>query len=721
MPKQKDESKKGTFSLNLLDEQKQKDFSYVLNRIEQLKKTKQNVYGTNLEELGKYADKDYIPHKLSGKGRRTIVMDETTGIRGQGQFTELNKSDSWRSDNSQPNPYVKLNTALGILIDRNPTGIFSPGSQRYENSTTLIKQLYSRNWEIAKSKQQLKLFVYNLAKYGWAIARTYPLLLQRQVKKLVEYNQETPSKSKWEEVMTTEYNDIFRENLDPFNCWIDDMARPNNPFSVRDWAWRKVYSLDQAEEEFGNYENWKYVQKGGNTQERIGISVVSGQKKYQEQDLIEVYFYENRLKDLFVVVANGVPVIIEPLPIADNAGNKKLSCWQTYWTLRHAECPYGIGIYEAIRYDQSLLDKVRNMTIDQLVLSIYKMFFHQGTSTLTETGDIQIKPGIGKQMLNPKDINWLDVPGPGQEAWKGIEMFKNDLNETSGITESLMGTIVGKTAFETAQAKEAALKRLKGPLDNISEALEEDGYITVSLIQLLYSIPEVVAIADPAKIEAYLQEIKSDEELYQRTDTENGESKFEAKIYREFPLNLESDEKGNLQETEKTQFFRAKPGLLKWEGIIKIKGQSVLTPSKQLDKALDLEMTNITIPLMGQIAQEAQMAMMTGGQFNLDDSVYGKTLKQILKIYEKDPQEWLPNSWLEQPEEQEQPLIVPQGMNPQLRQTNPVEALLPPAVGVQRGELEADKLVPGGVRMSERPQSLGGKIIGGLAKTFRRV
>ena len=717
--KQKDESKKGTWSDNLLDTQQLKDFNFVKQRIEQLKKTRQNVYGTNLEELWKDADKDYIPHKLSTKGRRVIVTDELKGLRGQ--VTELNKSDSWRSDISQPNPYVKLNIALAILIDRNPTGIFTAGSARFENTTNLFKQLYQRSWEIAKSKQQLKLFTYNLAKYGWACARTYPLLLKRKTKKLTEYNQEEPSKSQWEDVDSIEYNDVFRENLDPFNVWIDDMAKPNNPFTLRDWSWRKVYSWDIAEEEFGGYENWKYVNTGGNTQERVGIGATN--KKYQEQNLVEVYFYENRLKDLFMVLVNGVPVVIEPLPISDNAGNKKLSCWQTYWTLRHAESPYGIGIYEAIRYDQVSLDTIRNMTIDQLKLAIYKMFFHSGTGVLTETGNIKIEPGIGKQMTDPKSMNWLEVPGPGAESWKGIEMFKNDLNESSGITEPLMGTIVGKTAFELAQAKEAALKRLKGPLDNISEALEDEGYISVSLFQLLYSIPEVYEIAEPTKIEAYINEIKSDPDLYEDVnDEETGERKaIKAKVYREFPLNLEADEKGNLQETEKTQFFRAKPGLLKWEGVIKIKGQSVLTPSKQLDKALDLEMTNITIPLMGQVNQEKQMAQMTQQPFNLDDSTYGKTLKQILKMYEKDPQEWLPNSWLEQPQPEEQPLIVSQDNMLSLGNINPAEALLSPMLGAEQGQLEAEKLVPGGVRLNEKPQGIGGKIIGKLAQTFRRV
>ena len=100
------------------------------------------------------------------------------------------------------------------------------------------------------------------------------------------------------------------------------------------------------------------------------------------------------------------------------------------------------------------------MTIDQLTLSIYKMFFYQGTQSITETGDIKITPGAGKQVLDPKNINWLEIPGPGSEAWKGLEIFKKDMDEASGITDPLLGIITGKTAFEIAQAKESALKAL---------------------------------------------------------------------------------------------------------------------------------------------------------------------------------------------------------------------------------------------------------------------
>ena len=699
MEEDKKKSTKGSFSVADLKDTQKKDYEFVLSRIPELQKTRQNHYGHNLDNIWADADRDYIPHRLNTKGKKVIVTDEDKGWRGN--KVELG-SNEWQSDISQANPFVKIQTALAILVDQNPSGTFTPATKKYQATTAIIKQLYGRSWEYAKSKAQLVLFVFNLAKYGWACARTYPLRITRKVKVLKEYNQENPEDSVYEEKEVVEYNDIMRENLDTRNTWIDDMAKPNNPFSVNDWCWRKVYDFDKAQEEFGKYPRWeKFVQAGGNTGELVDTQTKTATKDQVSKNLVEIIFYENRMKDLFMVLANGVPVIIEPLPVADGKGIKKLSLWQTYWNLRHSESPYGIGIYEAIRYDQAMLDRIRNMTVDQLVLSIYKMFFYQGTQSLSETGDIQIRPGVGKQVLDPKNVNWLEVPGPGKDAFLGIDMFRKDVDEASGITDPLLGQVTGKTAFEIGQAKESALKRLKNPLDNILEALNAEGYITISLIQLLYSIPETYEITDPLLIEDYLKEIEGDSELYDRTSElgENGEQidKFSAKVYPEFPLNLDKDEKGNLVETEETQFFRTKPSALNWEGQIQIKSQSLLSPSKQVQKALELEMYNMLIPLMQGIAQERLMRMQAGLPVGIDDLTNGKTAKEIIKLYDKDPREIFPDEWLR---EQEQPLFLPQ-QQPQQGQPNSPQRLV------------------SNTQPPSEPQGLVGKVVNKITQPFR--
>ncbi len=707
------EKKQGSFTSGLLDKDEKESFDFVTRRISSLQKSRINHHGINLDKLWSDADRDYPPHRLNtaGKGKKVVATDEEKGWRGA--MVTLGSTD-WQSDVSQANPFVKIQAALSILIDQNPSGVFTPAAKQFQATTDIIKHLYQRSWEYARSKAQLVLFVFNLAKYGWAIARTYPLLVKRKVKVLVQYNQEDPKKSVYEEKEVVEYNDIMRENLDPRNTWIDDMAKPNNAFSLKDWAWRKVYDYDVLKEEFGKYPLWEYVQAGGNTSETLSALDKKGDKDKESDNLVEVLFYENRIKDLFVVIANGVPIIIEPLPIANAKGLKRLSCWHAFWNLRHAESPFGIGIYEAIRYDQGMLDRIRNMTVDQLVLSIYKMFFYQGTQSLTDTGDIVITPGKGKQVLDPKNINWLEVPGPGQESFLGIDMFRKDVDEASGITDPLLGVVTGKTAFEIAQAKESALKRMKNPLDNILEALNTEALISISLMQLLYSIPEVYAITDPRLIADYVHEIQGDPALFERKQTGEvdpatglPQEQFNAKVYREMPLNLDKDEKGNLIETNETRFYRLKPGAMDWEGVVSIKAQSILSPSKQVDKALELEMHDLLSPMLQGIANERLMYIQQGQPApSIDNLTQGKQAKSVIKLYDKDPRDILPDEWLKEATDK-QDLFVEQA---QVQADQQAQQVQQQVQGITKRPAPT---------LSGQPQGLGGKIVNRLTSMFK--
>ena len=693
--------KKGQFDISTLSEKQRKDYLFFKTRWPELIDARKSHFGANLDSLWADADKDYIPHRLRNKGTKVIATDEDKGWRGS--VITLGSSE-WQSDMSQSNPFVKIQVALSTLVDQNPKAILAPTSKRFEASTALMTQLYDRSWRVARSIYQLKLFVFNLAKYGWAVGRTYPLRIERDTQVMTEYNQENPEQSTYEDKKAVEYNDIFREDLDVRNVWIDDMAKPNNDKSVRDWQWRKVYSYDDAKTEFGKYKRFEQVNPGGGG---IVTDVLDPKGKNDklaqgQKGLVEVKFYENRARDVFIVEIAGIPVIIEPLPVSNNKGVKKLTLWQTYWMLRHSESPYGIGIYEAIRYDQAMIDRLSNMTIDQVTLAIYKMFFYQGTQNLQETGDIKITPGVGKQVIDPKSITWLDVPGPGRDSWDAIAYMKGRIDESSGVTDPLLGVVTGKTAFELAQAKESALNRLKGPFDNILEALEIEGDITLCLIQLLYSTPEVYEISDPRLIEDYMNEIGGDTDLYEEgapqlgADGELMGRSIKAKVYPEFPLNLDQDEQGNLIETEDTRFFRPKPQMLDYDAIISIKAQSILTPSKQINKALDLEFYQQFVPLMTMLAQERMMAMQAKELSDLDSLPHGKTAKELAKLYDKDPRDLFPDAWFIKQEDQQEAPIEDQPLftGPENVAGQQTSALVPPEEGLGGDQVPTDTGAP---------------------------
>lgn len=599
-------------------------------------------YRSPFEKIWKAADNAYIPHTLDeGNGKKVLVSDDETGWRSS-LITIGN--DNWQEKSVSPNPYIKVNTALGIIIDRNPTGVFSPGSKKYKKTTPLIKNLYTRSWETASSKDAaLKPVVFNMAKYGLGIGRTYPLKIVKQQENITEYNEKG---NKYDNIESVLYDDIFRENISPWNCWIDNMAKVGNYLTVNDWIFYKDYNFFEFQRVFGHLSNAKYVrpkriykgvEQNIDSESTDNVSVEEG---------VRVWFLESLQPDLwFIITDEDIVLVNEPIPRKPK--NKRLSCWFAPWSYRDDSTIYGIGVYEAMRNDYKKYVKIENMTVDQVVQSIYKEFFYEGTDSLEGDGIMKVKPGAGRQVINPQNIRWNEVPGPGKDAWEGLGYFKGKMDDSTGITKTLEGELTGSTAFETAQAREGALRRLKGPLDFLTCALEQEAYQTVGLIEELYSIPKVEALAEPKLMEEFNEETQEWQQIKQTT----------GEVPREISLSLERDKEGNILDGDKEDFFEIIPDELPWEGIIKIKAQSIIAPSELLDRTTKLEMVNLLIPLLGQ-----------------DPMIVGKTAKNIVKLYDEDPDEWLPDHFI----------------NPVPLQLPGMESLFSPIQGGQ----EAEKAVP---------------------------
>lgn len=610
-------------------------FDWVEERKEFLQEARRN---SGVEDIWKSADRAYIPHTIdSAKKKKTVfVSDDALGWRSTA--VNLTTETSWQEDSVSPNPYIKIQTALGIIVDRNPSANLTEGAKKYERNNMLMENLYERSWEIATSKSALlKPLVLNCAKYGMGVGRTYPLKLTRESSDLVSIDKS--GKSKYEKVDFVHFDDVFRESLNPWNVWFDDGAIVGNPHSCNDVIYFKDYEWSKFERNFKHLDNFKFIKPT----ERV----LDGEGKIEDQStgtgepktskLVErVWFYENlELDNLFVYTDSGIVLVNEPIP--KRPKNKRLSVWSVVWTLRDDKSLVGIGVYEAMRNDHKIHNKIRNMTVDQLVLSIYREWFYSGADTLEADGVMKTHPGRGRQVNNPKDIIWNNVPGPGAEAWAGLEHFDQEIDDATGISKSLQGEVTGSTAFEISQARESALRRLKTPLENITDGLVQDAHISLGIIEDLYAVPKIRLISEDRFVEPF--------ELEQYTRADGSElvegEDFETE-QREVPLNVERNDDGVIEQTESTSYFRLAPEDVVWEGLISITGQSIIATSELLDRITTVELANIVVPLF---AGPPQLGM--------------KPAKQILKKYDEDPADWLPDAWLNPQEEQAgNPLFV---------------------------------------------------------------
>lgn len=670
-------------------EEERKDFLYspagqeleiqgfLADRIDQLKDfRKQEMVGTkrSIESIWTDADNEYTPHDLDATAsRKRFESNEETGLRSR--LVKIGGNEDWQSNNACPDFYVKVNTALAILVNQNPEAVFMAASSRYEENTLIAYNNWKASWEESGAKQQLKHFIFNMAKYGTGFARTYPRLIEQQKRVRTEYYPNEPDRDRFEEKRLVKYNGLYRENLNPWQVWVSSQARVGDANSVEDWYFEKEYSWESFLETFRDYGNVKYAKRDQSSGGEEGKPATTG----RHEDKITVGFYENQVKDLYVIWLPETKVVLYYSPLPNDEG--KLSLWFAPWTLRDDRLIWGIGIYEIIREDSILYDKLANMTMDQLVLSIYKMFFYKGTDLLPENDKIVVAPGEGRQVSDPMSVRWLEIPGAGKEAWVGLEFLQTKKDINSGVTPQLFAQFSGKTLGQDLSAKEAALERMKTSLDYICDALQLEAEISLSWLKQILSTPEVLTYSRPEDLALALKEAGLSEQdirvylaeaenptgngLLFQEDTgemeknpvlgpegkpiigENGEivtrempvMAKKANVYPEQRYGIAEDDKGTLMESEQTRFYRfgVHFGLdrLDWKGMIRIKPQSVLAPSKELVKRMKLDMFNLVYPAIQTMISMPQYI-----------PVLMPPIKQIIKIHDEDIKDWIDEQFL---------------------------------------------------------------------------
>lgn len=629
--------------------------TYVTKRVKELKDArKRKLHGSDrsIEDIWNEIDREFTPHELTaGAGKKMLVEDETKGWASR--WITLNKEDEWQSHHASPDLYVKVQTALSELIDQNPEGVFEPTNSKYEENTRIAEANYEQSWHTSGGKKELKLFVFNDARYGVGFFQTIPKLDIREKLVRTEYHPEDPSKDVFEKRNIVRSNGLCRRSLNPWNVWMDDAAKPGRYDEVRDCYHEEEMSEEQFRLEFPEATDIVFsATERPSDDEREENST---KDSVTETPKMIVGYYENCLIDLYAVIVPAKNRLLYASPNPNDEG--KLTINYAPWTLRSDDSIYGIGIFEIIRGDSILYDRVSNMSVDQLTLSIYKSFFHKAMDQLGDDGTLKVSPGIGQALSDPKSIEWLEVPGPGKESANWLTFLQNRRDVNSGIPQQLYGQSGGATLGQDLQTKEAALQRMKLPLGFIVDMLEQEAYLTLSWLSQILSVPEILEYTDKedlmkslkeldlsdSQIQEYIrigENLPEDQELFSQTTeppTEEGmDSKItrRAHVYPETSFNLDKDKDGNLFENEKRRFYRWGLDLptkkLSWKGIVHIIPQSVLVSSKELTRRLDLDLFNLVYPAIQAMVSNPILV-----------PVLIHPIKQIIESFGKDPQDWL--------------------------------------------------------------------------------
>ena len=147
-------------------------------------------------------------------------------------------------------------------------------------------------------------------------------------------------------------------------------------------------------------------------------------------------------------------------------------------------------------------------------------------------------------------------------------------------------------------------------------------------------------------------------------------------MYPEARFQLDRDPKGNYIKSDSEKLFVITPEESRIDDTIDVDVKSVIADTPELEKQQLLELNNLLVPL-----------------FSGDPALNKKPAMMLLKKYDQDPADWLPESWLV-----ETPAVP---VNPMAPGVEPA-----PADGRSR---EAEKIIPGS-RLKRAAQTVVGKI-----------
>src|SRR3990167_8294858 len=268
-------------------EEEGKVWKKYLDRKKEFIESGKNVQGQNLDELMRRFDRNYFNREADIPASELDPNQKPIAIN---------------------NAFGKVQAALSILIDRNPKLVLENRLKKYSANRELIRALSEASWKNTNSLGQFKLSIFNAAKRGWLVGRTYNKKIQHRARFAKGYDDK--GRIAYESKIITKLDDIAYVNLDNHNVWMDEQSKPEDMYSIRDAMHRELWHIDDLRRIFPekDFPNMKYVLAGGNVQERVeGTESDSNKTNTVSQavelkkGMTEVFFYEHQFDDWFII------------------------------------------------------------------------------------------------------------------------------------------------------------------------------------------------------------------------------------------------------------------------------------------------------------------------------------------------------------------------------------------------------------------------------------
>lgn len=420
---------------------------------------------------------------------------------------DIDRGDIPRSKSSLA--FSKILTATAAIASNLPDGVVQTVSKV---KSRILYAMWKKTWNQPESNGHVTLSytAQNLLTLGWGAWRVFPKNETAPVTKTLGNGK----KVKTHKVI---YDGIYREPLDPARTWIGTSYRPSSD----DNRAEVLYEIDVTIEEYRKLVKsfGKRVKKStpGTTEE--------SPLKTEEQDYVTLMFYENPKENKFIICTQASVLFEGELPNEDVYGGVVISqCWNN-----DVNNPYGVGLWEIMRGDMATLDYIQSLTVEELEAEVRPIILGIG-GTDAVPAPLEIKRGANVINRVPAGLTIEKMSNNGNVTlgMNAVQTMKTQIEENTGINDSLSGANTQGGLGETVLQKEAALNRLITPRNSLKRALEFDACVVFSWFEQLYLHGREYELGTSEEIEAFVNanrhmDIQGDDEEMESPESEEGE------------------------------------------------------------------------------------------------------------------------------------------------------------------------------------------------------
>lgn len=598
----------------------------------EMKTFMQNCFGEDMFALWDDLAASYMPRRDERNVRQTYTLEaDGTAIPDRLFMGE----DDGLYDFHEPLIGIKVHSALSILANRTPDVRWESDNYLYERKVPIINAQRDKDWEDEQTRSQYVMLWFFFVMFGTTFWRRFYFEDTREVQAPVGFNLET-NEIEYRKAMLTEMSQTVGEAISPRDILIDPNTQPMKPRSMKSVIYSKYYTRPEFRAEFkGKISRKKMKEALKMSSVPATDNPAKDKTSVDSIDRIRVDFLEDERLDLYYAVVNDeLEIIKSPLPYK----HKRISVMMASWMPRNERNPFGLGPIEMALPDKEAVDEFKSMTFSQAKFSIFKSLFYQGSFKLDgmDASEVTIQPNKAYKASNTRDLKFYDMPGPGADAWRGLEALRNDVDAATGITKPLAGQITKATAFETDLAKDAALSRLSIPIKNIVNLLAQDAERTLELHDQYYTVEEVREILDPADVLSTIEHLEFFEQnnipvpftiTVEDGDTDEPRILVGRKRTGQFGLMPTAD--GSLAPSDGKVTVIYEADTFKWKGKIRIVEDSLLSITPTIERTKKLELYNMVAPMFAQPPE-----------------LYAKTAKVMCDLFGEDYREILPENFV---------------------------------------------------------------------------